>query len=272
MKLFSYFMISMLTAAMVLPALAQERVALTPSKPAQDATGNAPDGQAALQSAAASGKYLFIFFWKDQTPQTDNAWNTLQSAMPKMSQWADVTSIQASDPKEKQLVEHFGVNRAPLPLVLAIAPSGIVTKAFSKNFDENQYASAHVSPCTEQCMKGLVDKKLVFLCVSNTPAQDNSAAIPQGVQDFKADQRYSRSTQVVLLNANDQDEGPFLKELQLDPQSTQTVSILFAPPASTIGKFDSTATKEQIVAKLVSSQSGCCPGGKCGPNGCGPKK
>jgi len=48
--------------------------------------------------------------------------------------------------------------------------------------------------------------------------------------------------------------------------------VFFAPPASMIAKFDAAATKQQIVAKLTSAQSGCCPGGKCGPNGCGPKK
>ena len=48
--------------------------------------------------------------------------------------------------------------------------------------------------------------------------------------------------------------------------------MFLAPPGSMIGKFDGTATKQQLVAKLVSAQSNPCAGGKCGPGGCGPKK
>ena len=49
-------------------------------------------------------------------------------------------------------------------------------------------------------------------------------------------------------------------------------TVLLAPPGSVIGQFDGRASKEQIVAKLVAAQNNPCAGGKCGPNGCGPKK
>ena len=48
-----------------------------------------------------------------------------------MSDSADVIAIEASDPSEKAVVERFGTSRAPMPLVLAVAPCGAVTKAFT---------------------------------------------------------------------------------------------------------------------------------------------
>ncbi len=80
------------------------------------------------------------------------------------------------------------------------------------------------------------------------------------------------ATEIVVLNARDQSEAAFLKDLQVDANSAKPVTVMFAPPASMIGKFDAKVTKQQIIDKISSAQSGCCPGGKCGPNGCCPKK
>ena len=90
-------------------------------------------GQAALEQAAAANKFAFIFFWKDRNPQTDKAWATLQPLAAKIADAAVVAAVQVTDPEEKQLVTHYGVDRAPLPLVLAIAPCGAVTKAITAN-------------------------------------------------------------------------------------------------------------------------------------------
>ncbi|MGD0382500.1 MAG: hypothetical protein ABSA77_03190, partial [Thermoguttaceae bacterium] len=120
--------------------------------------------------------------------------------------------------------------------------------------------------------KALQDKKLLFVCVVDQANQQDPVVLPQGVRDFKADEKYGGATEIVVLNARDQAETDFLKDLQVEANSSKPVIVFFAPPASMIGKFDATATKQQIIAKLTSAQSSCCPGGKCGPNGCCPKK
>ncbi len=120
----------------------------------------------------------------------------LQPAAAKMADWAEVAAVQVTDPAEQELVARYDLSRTPLPLVMAIAPCGAITKAFTGQFTEAQLETAYVSPCT----------------------------------------------------------------------------VLLAPPGSVIGQFDGRATKQQIVAKLVAAQNNPCAGGKCGPNGCGPKK
>ena len=55
-------------------------------------------------------------------------------------------------------------------------------------------------------------------------------------------------------------------------QQSAPITVFLAPPGAMIGKFGSEASKEVLVAKLVAAQSSCCPGGKCGSGGCGPKK
>lgn len=236
---------------------------------AQPAPANGK-GITALQQAAGAKKYLFVFFWREQSPQTDQAWGVIQPAVAKMADKVNLVSIQATDPAEKAIVDRYDVSRAPMPLLLSIAPCGVVTKAFTR-FDADQLPTALVSPCTELCMKALQNQKLVLLCVVDQKPQQQPT-LPQAVHDFKADERYTQATEVVVLNVANQAETQFLGELEIDSKSVKPVTVLMAPPGSLIGKFDAAVTKDQLVAKLAAAQSGCCPGGKCGPGGCGPKR
>ncbi len=239
---------------------------------AADENRESSPGTVAIERAATANKFTFVFFWKEKNQKTDQAWNVLQPAASKMSDWAEVTTIKVTDPAEKDLVARFDVSRAPMPLVLAIAPGGAVTKAFTGTFDEAQLQSAYVSPCTQLCLKALQDRKLVLLCVVDQTSPTTAAAIPQGARDFKSDETYGSATEIVLINAEDKEEASFLEELQVNAKLPKPCTVLLAPPGSVIAQFDSSASKQQIMAKLVAAQNSPCAGGKCGPNGCGPKK
>jgi hypothetical protein len=238
---------------------------------AQEQT-NAGQSQTAISQAAAAHKYVFLFCWKDKTPQTNKVWNVLQPAVAKMADTAEVVSVQITDPAEKKIVDKYGLSRAPMPLVLAIAPCGAITKAFTKPFDENELRTAFVSSCTQLCLKALQDRKLVLACVVDQANPQDQVTIPKCVEDFKADAKYGDATEIVLVNAKDQSEAAFLKDFQVSPKSEKPVVVFLAPPGAMIGKFDGNTTKQELVAKLVSAQSNPCAGGKCGPGGCGPKK
>ena len=188
-----------------------------------------------------------------------------------MSDSADVIPVQATDPSEKAVVDRFGTGRAPMPLVLAVAPCGAVTKAFTSAFDESQLRTALVSPGTQLCLKALQDRKLVLLCVVDQAGPDG-AAVPAAAREFKADQRFGAASEIVLVSAGDEGEAGFLKELKVDSRVPTPFTVLLAPPGSVIGQFDGRASKDQLLAKLAAAQSNPCAGGSCGPGGCGPKK
>ena len=82
------------------------------------------------------------------------------TAMAKMTDRADATVIYVADPAEKPIVDKFGVRGAPMPLVLAIAPTGAATRAFPKQFEESQFQQAFVSPCTAKCMRAIQDRRI----------------------------------------------------------------------------------------------------------------
>ena len=225
-------------------------------------------GAAALKAAAMHNKYLFIFFWRDDTQRSREMRGVFQAALAKMTNKAEAVEIQTEDPAEEPIVARYDVSRAPMPLVLAIAPNGAITKGLPAPFDADQLRQAFVSPCTAECMKALEDHKLVLLCVEPASAQVKQVSLQKGVEDFTADEQYAGHSAVVVLHAGDAAEAAFLKDLRVDPKTTDRVTVLMAPPAAVVGTFTGEVTKEQLVAKLKAAQSGCCPGGKCGPGGC----
>jgi hypothetical protein len=266
MRYFKIAVIVLWAIAVALPSEAEDQKVAKPSAESQ-----ASPGQVAMQKAAAAKKYLFIHFWKAKSDQADKTWKALQSGAAKYADRADVISLQTTDPAEKAVVEQFKVAKSPMPMVVSVGPTGAVTKAFPLNFEEKQLESAFVSPCEEQVMKAVQDNKMIFVCIAYDAPKDGQPEIPQCVKDFKADEKYAKVTESVTLNATDEKEAKFLKELQDNTKEKKPVAVLLAPGAL-IGSFDDKADKKQIIAKIADSQSGCCPGGSCGPGGCGPKK
>jgi hypothetical protein len=228
---------------------------------------SASKGLAAIDSAARSGKHLFIFFWKANDDESRTMHEVFQSAMSKWAESADSVGVQITDPNEKPIVEKFGLSRAPMPMVLALAPNGAVTKAFPIKFDEKKLREGFVSPGTAKCLKCLQDQKLVLLCVQNERTQFTQVAM-SAAQNFKADARYAKAAEIVTVNPEDPAETALLEELKVDPQTAQAVTVVLAPPGQPVATFVGAVTKDQIVAKV---QAGPCAGGKCGPGGCCPK-
>lgn len=258
-------------ATIAVVAVASAVMAQSPYGTQQPAPQTTSKGTAAIQRAAAADKYLFVFFWREKSQQTDAMWSVLQSAMSKVADRAESAAINVSDPAEKAMVAKFGVDRSPLPLVLALAPNGAITKGFPSKFTEDQLAQAFVSPGTAKVLKGLQARKLVLLSVQSRSPYVRQVSLQQGVADFAADARYGGATEIVTIDPADPAEASFLQDLQVDPRAAAQTTVLIAPPGSVVGTFTGNVTKEQLVAKLASAQSGCCPGGKCGPGGCGPK-
>ena len=103
----------------------------------------------------------------------------------------------------------------------------------------------------------------MLLCVEPASPQVKQVSLQQGVQDFTADKEYVKNSQVVFLDAGDAAEASFLKDLRVDPKTTDKVTVLIAPPAKVVGTFVGDVTKDELVAKLKAAQSSCCPGGCC---------
>ncbi|WP_372898523.1 hypothetical protein [Stieleria sp.] len=226
-----------------------------------------PQAVAAMQKAAQDGKYLFIYFWKQEDRQTESMQTVFQQTTGEMAEVADAIRVQITDPGNAAIVKQFGVDRAPMPLALAVAPNGAVTRGLPVSFEAQQLRDAIVSPGTAATLKAMQDRKLVLLCVQ--PAGD-ATAFP-GALELTRDQRFAASTQIVNIDPTEASEHSFLKSLGVEPSASDGTMVVLTPPGQAVATFAKHASKEQIVEKLTALSSACCPDGQCGPGGqCAP--
>ncbi|NOZ21692.1 MAG: hypothetical protein GXP25_11480 [Planctomycetes bacterium] len=236
----------------------------------QSSTDGKGKGLAALERAAKQGRYLFVFFFKEEDDQTSRMRGVFDAAVKKAGEKADGIAVKITDPSEKGIVDRFRVDRAPMPLSLAVAPNGVVTGGFPVRFTEKQLAGAMVGPAFQKCLKALRERKLVFVCVQGKSTKSNDEAM-KGVQDFKADSRYSLATEVVPLDPADSAEAKFLRKLKIDPKISEAITVFLAPPGASIGRFTGATDKDTLVKTLTSAMAACGSGSGCGTGtGCGP--
>ncbi|TWT74350.1 hypothetical protein [Allorhodopirellula solitaria] len=229
--------------------------------------GSASPAVTAMETASSQGKYLFVYFWKQNDQPTQSMQGIFQEATGRMADEADAISVQITDPSNAAIVKQFGVSRAPMPLALAIAPNGAVTAGLPVSFSEQQLREAIVSHGTAACLKAMQDRKTVLLCVKHRTGPNAF----QGAQELTLDKRFAASTQIVEVDPADSAERKFLQSLEIDSTSENGVMVVLTPPGQRVATFAEHATKAQIVERLTELSSACCPGGQCGPDGtCAP--
>lgn len=238
----------------------------SPREPGED-TGK---GMAAIKQAADAGKYLFVFFSKTDDAQTVAMRKVFDKSMEKVADRAQSIAVNITDASEKAIVDKFDLSRAPMPLVLALAPNGAITGGFPTKFDEQQLLDAFATPATEKVMKPLQDGKLVFVCVQNGKTTASDAAL-QGVRDFKTDTRFASVTEIVTLDPTDTKEASFLKDLKVASDIAVATTVFIVPPGQAIAQIEGPTSKDKLIELLSKANTGCGPGG-CGPGGCGPKR
>jgi hypothetical protein len=242
----------------------------SPKAPPRDTSAVSGNGMDAIKRAADANKYLFVFFSKTDDEQTLAMRKVFDKALEKAADRAQGAAVKITEASEKDIVKKFDLSRAPMPLVLAIAPNGAITGGFPTKFEEKQLLDAFTTPGTAKVIKPLQDGKLVFVCVQNAKTKSNDAAM-QGVRDFKADARFASATEIVTLDPKDAKEASFLADLKVSPDTAEATTVFVAPPGAAIGRFEGATNKDALIEVLSKANTGCGPNG-CGPNGCGPKQ
>ena len=264
-----------IVASLVVLLCSTAAFAQSPPPPAANPPGAAPGagqsggpGLELLKHAADAQKYLFLFFYQTDDEQTRSLRGVFEATMGKVADRAESAIVNLTDPSQKPLVSKFGADRAPMPLVLALAPNGAVTGGYPLKFDEQLLMSAFCSRSTWESLKALQDGKMVLLCVQNPLIKAGPEAL-KAAEDVKADPKYAKTTEVVSVDPQDAKEAEAMKRLSIAPDTNEAVTILLAPPATIVNRLKGATSKDAIIAEIVKAAAGC--GGRCAPGACGPK-
>jgi hypothetical protein len=256
--------IGMIAAALGFSSVAAENNQSPPTGPVPQAAPAGGKGSAAMQEAARANKYLFAFFYEKDDEGMRAARKTFDEAVKKMTPAAESVAVDRSVPAEKELAAKFGVDRAAMPLVLAIAPNGAVTAGINgADLSEGRLRDAVASAGLQKCLKALQDRRLVMVCLQNGRTRANDAAM-KGVHEFKADPKFGELTDIVKVDPSDAKEAKLLAQLQADPQAKEATTILLASPGVLITKVSGPTSKDGFMAPLQKAISSCAPGAGSG--------
>lgn len=211
-----------------------------------------------LSASAADQKFTLILFWKQNDAAAQTMGEDLKAAAASFQNQAAVVAVNLADPTEQVMVKQFGVSRAPMPLVLVVAPNGAITGRFQSKVNAETLGKALVTPTMCVCMKSLQEGRIVVVC-----AQPNaSAAIPLGVRNFSSDPSFQSRAVVVKFVLSDPAEARFVQDLKLDARETDGAVAMLAPPGVMVGRFSPSVTKDELTAKLHAAGK-CCEDENC---------
>jgi hypothetical protein len=216
-------------------------------------------GAAALRQAADAKQYLFVFLYEQNDGETKAARKTFDAGVRKVTPAAKSVAVDRSDPSEAEIVEKLKLEKAPVPMVLAIAPNGAITGTVkAADLTEERLLGTVASAALQQCLKAVQDGQVVLLCLQNPQTKDNDAAM-KGVKAVKADKRFSETTDIIQLDPADAKEAKLMAQLKVDPKTKKAVTVVLAPPGVLVTKMEGGTTLKELVAALQKAAE-CCAG------------
>ena len=219
--------------------------------------------QQILDNSAEDGTFTFIVFYKEDSAATRAMLSTAREKTANRAERSVVITANASDPVERELVEQFGIGRAPMPLTVVVAPNGAITGVFSKSLNAQHIDAAIVTPTMARCMKSLQNRKLVFVVAS----RNDKPEVPAGVRALQKDPLFKDRIVLTGLRLDDPAETRFINQMKIDPTLvTGPYAVLIAPPGVLVGHFDARSTAEKIAAAIHKSGQ-CCDDPNCKHSG-----
>lgn len=237
----------------------------SPANPLPKAAPAANTGASALRRAAEGKQYLFAFVYEQEDEETRAARKAFEAAVAKVTPAAKSVRVDRSLPEEKEMVEKFGLQTAPVPLVLAIAPNGAVTGSIKAGeLTEVRLQGAVASPGLQQILKAVQEGRLALVCLQNDRTKDNDAAM-KGVKEVKADEQFSEWTEVIKLDPSDPKEARLVAQLKVEPTTKKAATVVVAPPGVMVTRMDGATTKKSLKAALQKAAEGCSGSPGCCP-------
>jgi hypothetical protein len=213
---------------------------------------------ALVEETAADGRYALLLFYRQSDEPTQAMLATLKSSLAADADRAAIVPVQIGNTANQALVAKYDVSRAPMPMLLAVAPNGAVTGVFAQKLSSENVHEVFVTPTMMTAMKSLQQGKLVFVAVHGA----TKSAAPAALKDFQTDPHFQGRMVILKAEAGDPLEAKLMTQMQIDPRTRLTQTVLLAPPGVLVGKFEAAATKDDIAGALAQAGK-CCDDPNC---------
>jgi hypothetical protein len=217
----------------------------------------------AIRTAQNSKQYLFLLCYDEKGESLTAMENTVIAYRKKASEKTIFYKARTTDEKEKDIIEKYGITRAPLPIVLVFAPNGAITGGFPKEASIDGLKSSIVSNVVMDILKTVQEGKIALVLLQNSKTKFNNESL-KAAEEFSNDSRLKGFVNIIKADPGNPKNSDFLNSSQLSKDISEATVVFIVPPRSIAGVYKGKITKDTLMAALASCGSGCGSGG-CSP-------
>lgn len=221
-----------------------------------------------LQTAASNGNVAFVLVTAPGAPGIDQAKTTMQQAVNQVPGSVIIESNRA-DAANSEFIEKYGLATAPVPLILVFGSNGVIAGGnVASRMNPQQLVAMVPSPKKAEVVEAIQSGQAVYVTAYRPGMTTKSQVLGDCAAACK--QMMGRGA-TIEVSMDDPAEQKFLRELRVDLQSDEPVTVVINAKGQVTGSYTGAVEVENLIAsatRVVSS--GCCPSGSgasCGPTG-----
>lgn len=222
-------------------------------------------GLADLEKATKNGKVVFAVVFEPGNAGLDDVRSLASEAAAKAGN-AVMIEIDRTSSESTEFLYKYRLTFAPVPFVMVFDTSGVLA-GVSPVADKtvNDLVQLVPSPKKTEVLRALHSRKSVFVTVMR-----EEMALKDDVSKccLEACNQLNGKAAYVKIDLNDEKELSFLKQLQVNPKSTDPVTVVINTRGQITGSYTGMVETATLVSSAITAAGGgCCPGGG-GGKGC----
>ena len=224
---------------------------------AASSTLNTPQSaEQAMTLAAKQRKYLFLLLYEKEDTELGKMREAVSQAKESLSKEAVFFELATGSSEAKAIGAKHGLERYGLPLLMAISPTGIMTRPFTSPPSTGTLRQAMLSPAFAAVMKAIRDGKGILLTLTNEKLADHRQCMA-AINGFAAD--YKDVLTVVVANP---DEDRDLAARCRAPVPLRETHLVVVLSGRILHQTSSPQSKRAVATAFEVASSkprGCCP-------------
>ncbi|MFZ4414362.1 MAG: hypothetical protein ACOYOV_14860 [Bacteroidales bacterium] len=211
-----------------------------------------------IEKAQKSGKTIFLIV-TDKTAKGTDALIKIAENTKKKAKNTEVVKLDRDDKANAALIAKYRLAGAPLPMVLVVATTDVVTGALSVSDASVEKLIADI-PSKNQAdvLLGFENGKAALIICGKKNAKDKDALM---AECKSAAASLGNKASVVFIDIDNKDEANFIA--LLNPDKTKTTVLIFNGKGQYTGVHESKAKSTELVKAVNKKVGGCAPG-SCG--------
>jgi len=217
-----------------------------------------------LMETRLRGRHAILFFYQEGSRASDEVKPVLKKGSNIWGDRVKIFQVDIDRKENKQIQQEFRIFATPTLLV--IAPNGVVTREFKENITVDKLEGAFASPALARMLKGLQDRRVIFLTIYASDWQ-NASSVEKTVS--MGGEILRTSVRSVHVDPANKEESRLLKMLNVDKNQNQSVTYVISQSGQIGSRFEGPVSRKDLFMafqKVLAARSGCGGSGS-GPGG-----